>query len=219
MEIQIMGGVIGVVCLGLASLAAFLMVPARELSMRERIGIHTFYWAFAVYATWTIYFMSSARGWEKYFYVCIPLMLGLILSLLSELQSKQPPISIGDVRLKKIAVRTWHRLPNHVKRGLQSTVMNIQEVPEWSELDLEYFQDSGVRAARWTAILPLPARGIIHISESDCLKLQDQSIIEAMAHELGIAYQSTRTPFDSNAIEKAGNELPVKWNFKSQHPR
>lgn len=215
MEIQIMGGVIGVVCLGLASLAAFLMVPARELTTRERIGIHTFYWAFAIYATWTIYFMSSAQGWEKYFYVCIPLMLGLILSLLSEVQSKQPPINISDVRLKKIAVQTWQRLPNHVKRGLQSTVMYIQETPEWSELDLEYFQSSGVRAARWTTILPLPARGIIHISESDCRNLQDQVIMAALAQKLGMAYQSTRTPFDSNAIEKAGEELPVKWKFKS----
>jgi hypothetical protein len=215
MEIQIMGGVIGVVCLGLASLAAFLMVPARELTTRERIGIHTFYWSFAIYATWTIYFMSSAHGWEKYFYVCIPLMLGLVLSLLSEVQSKQPPINISDARLKKIVVQTWHRLPNHVKRGLQSTVMYIQETPEWSELDLEYFQSSGVRAARWTTILPLPARGIIHISESDCRNLQDQVIMEALAQKLGMAYQSTRTPFDINAIEKAGKELPVKWKFKS----
>jgi len=215
MEIQIMGGVIGVVCLGLASLAAFLMVPARELTTRERIGIHTFYWAFAIYATWTIYFMSSAHGWEKYFYVCIPLMLGLILSLLSEVQSKQPPINISDARLNKIAVQTWHRLPNHVKRGLQSTVMNIQEVQEWSELDMAYFKNSEVNAARWTTILPLPARGIIHVSESDCLKLQDQAITGALAHELALAYQSTLTPFDSNAIEKAGKELPDKWKFKS----
>ena len=215
MEIQIMGGVIGVVCLGLASLAAFLMVPARELSARERIGLHTFYWAFAVYATWTIYYMSSDQGWEKYFYVCIPLMLGLILSLLSEFQSRQPPINISDARLKKIADQTWHRLPNNVKKALQSAVMNIQEVPGWSELDTEYFKDSEVRAARWYTILPLPARGIIHVSESDCRKLQDQAIIEALAHELGMAYQSTRTPFDSNAIEKAGKELPIKWKFHS----
>ena len=215
MEIQIMGGVIGVVCLGLASLAAFLMVPARELTIRERIGIHTFYWAFAIYATWTIYYMSSAQGWEKYFYVCIPLMLGLVLSLLSEVQSKQPPINISDARLNKIAVQTWHRLPNHVKRGLQSTVMNIQEVQEWSELDMAYFKNSEVNAARWTTILPLPARGIIHVSESDCLKLQDQAITGALAHELALAYQSTLTPFDSNAIEKAGKELPDKWKFKS----
>jgi hypothetical protein len=216
MGIEIMGGVIGVVCLGLASLAAFLMVPARELSLREKIGIHTFYWAFAVYATWTIYYMSTDQSWEKYFYVCIPLMLGLILSLLSEYQSKQPPINLSDARLKKIAVQTWQRLPNTVKRALQSTVMNIQEVPEWSELDMEYFGDSEVRAARWYTILPLPTRGIIHVSEGDCRILQDQAIIEALAHELGLAYQATRTPFDSTAIEKAGNELPVKWKFRKR---
>jgi len=214
MGIQNAGEVIGVVCLGLASLAAFLMGPARELSLRERIGIHTFYWVFAFYAAWTLYFMLSDQIWEKYFYTCIPLMLGLILSLLSELQTKQPPINISDARLKKIAAQTWQRLPNNVKRGLQSTVMNIQEVPEWSDLDVEYFQDSEVKAARWYTILPLPTRGIVHVSESDCRNLQDQAIAEALAHELAMAYQSTRTPFDSNAIEKAGDELPVKWKFK-----
>lgn len=213
MGIQNAGQVLGVVCLGLASLAAFLMVPARELSIRERIGIHTFYWAFAVYAAWTIFFMSADQGWERYFYTCIPLMLGLILSLLSELQSKQPPININDARLKKIAVRTWQRLPNHVKRGLQSTVMNIQEVPEWDELDEEYSRDSTARAARWYTILPLPTRGIIHVSESDCRNLRDQAVAAALARELGMAYQSTKTPFDSNAIEKAGDELPFKWKF------
>jgi hypothetical protein len=213
MGIEITGVVIGVVCLGLASLAAFLMVPARELSIRERIGLHTFYWVFAVYAAWTIYQMSSDQGPEKYFYVCIPLMLGLVLSLMSEYQSKQPPINISDARLNKIAVHTWQKLPNNVKRGLQTTIMNILEVPDWSELDIEYFKDSEVRAARWYTILPLPTRGIIHMSESDCSKLADSVIMEALAHELALAYQCTRTPFDINAIETAGNELPEKWKF------
>jgi len=213
MGIQNTGQVLGVVCLGLASLAAFLMVPARELSIRERIGIHTFYWAFAIYAAWTIFFMWDDGSWEKYFYACIPLMLGLILSLLSELQSRQPPINISNARLKKIAVRTWQRLPNNVKRALQSTVMNIQEVPEWGELDEEYFKDSAARAARWYTILPLPTRGILHVSESDCRDLQDGAVAEALAYELAMAYQSTKTPFDSNAIEKAGAELPARWKF------
>jgi hypothetical protein len=213
MGIQNAGEVLGVVCLGLASLAAFLMVPARELSMRERIGIHTFYWAFAIYAAWTIFFMSGDQGWERYFYACIPLMLGLILSLLSELQSKQPPININDARLKNISIQTWQKLPNHVKRGLQSTVMNIQEVPEWDELDEEYSRDSTARAARWYTILPLPTRGIVHISQSDCRNMQDQAVTAALAREFALAYQSTKTPFDSSAIEKAGTELPVKWKF------
>jgi len=213
MEIQNAGEVLGVVCLGLASLAAFLMVPARELSGRERIGIHTFFWAFAVYAAWTIFFMRDDGSWERYFYACIPLMLGLILSIMSEMQSKQPPINISDTRLKKIAIRTWCRLPNNVKRGLQSTVMNIQGVPEWSELDEEFFKDSGARAARWYAILPLPARGILHISESDCRNLHDRAVAEALAHELAKAYQSTKAPFDNNAIEKAGEELPARWKL------
>jgi hypothetical protein len=213
MGIQNAGEVLGVVCLGLASLAAFLMVPARELSTRERIGIHTFYWAFAIYAAWTMFFMWDAGSRERYFYACIPLMLGLILSILSEIQSKQPPININDARLNKIAVRTWHGLPNNVKRGLQSAIMNIQGVPEWSELDEEEFREQGTRAARWYTILPLPTRGILHVSESDCRNLQDREVVHALAHEFAMAYQSTKTPFDNSAIERAGEMLPVRWKF------
>ena len=213
MYTQAISGIVGVICLGMASLAAFLMVPARELTARERIGIHTFYWSFAVFSMWTIYMMVSDHGWEKYFYVCIPLLLGLILSLMSEYQSKQPPINISDPHLKKLTDETWHRLPNGVKKALQNTIMSIQEVPEWSDLDEVYHQNAGGEAAKWFTILPLPARGLIHISNSDCKNLSDQAIVNSLAHALVLAYQSTRTPFDTNAIEKAGKELPLKWKF------
>jgi hypothetical protein len=197
----------------MASLAAFLMVPARELTLRERIGIHTFYWSFAVFSMWTVYGMVSDQGWEKYFYVCIPILLGLILSLMSEYQSKQPPINISDPRLKKLTDETWQRLPIGVKKALQNTIMSIQEVPEWSDLDEVYHQNAGGEAAKWFTILPLPARGLIHISKTDCKNLSDQAIVISLAHALVLAYQSTRTPFDTNAIEKAGEELALKWKF------
>ena len=213
MYIQAISGIVGVICLGMASLAAFLMVPARELTLRERIGIHTFYWSFAAFSMCTIYSMVSDQGWDKYFYVCIPVLLGLILSLMSEYQSKQPPINISDPRLKKLADVTWQRLPNGVKKALQSTIMSIREVPEWSDLDEVYHQNTGVEAAKWFTILPLPARGLIHISNADCKNLSDQAIVFSLAHAFVLAYQSTRTPFDANAIEKAGKELPVKWKF------
>jgi hypothetical protein len=215
MYIQAISGIIGVICLGLASLAAFLMVPARELTDRERIGIHTFYWSFAVFSAWTIYAMVNDQGWERYFYVCIPLLLGLILSLMSEYQSKQPPVNISDPRLKKLTDETWRRLPNEVKKTLQNTVMSIQEVPEWSDLDEAYHQNTGREAAKWFTILPLPARGLIHISNTECRNLSDQEVVYSLSHALALAYQSTRTPFDAGAIEKAGNELPLKWKFDS----
>ena len=216
MYIQAISGIVGVICLGLASLAAFLLVPARELTMRERIGIHTFYWAFAVFSSWTIYTMVSDQGWQKYFYVCIPILLGLILTLMSEYQSKQPPLNISDARLKQLTDETWHRLPNGVKKALQNTVMSIQEVPEWSDLDAVYHQNAGGEGAKWFTILPLPARGLIHISNMDCKDLCDQAVVFSLAHAMGAAYQSTRTPFDTSAIEKAGKELPLKWKFKSE---
>jgi hypothetical protein len=215
MYIQAISGIIGVVCLGMASLAAFLMVPARELTARERIGIHTFYWSFAVFSMWTIYVMVSDQAWEKYFYVFIPVLLGLILSSMSEYQSKQPPINISDPRLKKLTEETWHRLPNGVKKALQSTIMSIQEVPEWSDLDEIYHQNTGGEAAKWFSILPLPTRGLIHISNTACKDLSDRAIVFSLAHALVLAYQSTRTPFDANAIERAGKELPLKWKFDS----
>ena len=213
MYVQAISGIIGVICLGMASLAAFLMVPARELTLRERIGIHTFYWSFAVFSMWTIFAMVNDQGWEKYFYVCIPVLLGLILSSMSEYQSKQPPIHISDPRLKKLTTETWYRLPTGVKKALQNTVMSIQEVPEWSDLDEVYHQNAGGEAAKWFTILPLPARGIIHISNTECKNLSDQAVVFSLAHALGLAYQSTRTPFDANAIEKSGRELPLKWKF------
>jgi hypothetical protein len=216
MYIQAISGVIGVICLGMASLAAFLLVPARELTTRERIGIHTFYWTFAVFSSWTIYTMVSEQGWQKYFYVCIPILLGLILTLMSEYQSKQPPINISDPRLKKLTDETWHRLPSGVKKALQGTIMSVQEVPEWSDLDEAYHQNTGGEGAKWFSILPLPTRGLIHISTAACKNLSDQAVVFSLSHAMGIAYQSTRTPFDTNAIEKAAGELPQKWGFKRQ---
>ena len=213
MYIQAISGIVGVICLGMASLAAFLMVPARELTTREKIGVHTFYWSFAAFSMWTIYVMVSDQGWEKYFYVCIPVLLSLILSIMSEYQSKQPPINVSDPRLRKLTDETWNRLPNGVKKALQNTIMSIQEVPEWSDLDEVYHQNAGGDAAKWFTILPLPARGLIHISNIDCKNLSDQAIVFSLAHALVLAYQSTRTPFDTNAIEKAGDELPLKWKF------
>lgn len=213
MYVQAISGIIGVVCLGMASLAAFLMVPARELTMRERIGIHTFYWSFAIFSMWTIYLMVSEHGWEKYFYVGIPVMLGLILSIMSEYQTKQPPVNVSDPRLKKLTDETWHKLPTGVRKALQSTIMSIQEVPEWSDLDEAYHQNVSGQAARWFTILPLPARGLIHISNSECKTLSDQAVVFSLVHAMVLAYQSTRTPFDAAAIEKAGKELPLKWKF------
>lgn len=216
MAIEVIGGILGVVCLGLASLAAFLMVPSRELTARERMGIHTFYWSFAVYSSWTIYVLAYGLGWERYFYVCIPLLVGLILSLMSEFQSKEPPLNIADARIRKLVSRSWHRLPHNVKKGLQSAIMSIQEVPGWSDLDEVYHQNAAGRAVKWFCILPLPVRGIIHISAADCTKVSDDAIAGALVHELALAYQSTKTPFDSPSIEKAGRELPVKWKFSKE---
>ena len=220
MDIQITSGILGIVCLGFAAIGTFLLVPNRELTGRERLGIHTIFWAFIIYAMWIIYqIVWRDQRWttcDKYFYICVPLLLGLLLSLLSEFNSKQPPINIDDQRIRKITTQTWARLPTNVKRGLQATVMNIQGIPEWSDLDNESVKPGIINAAKWFPILPFPARGILHLSISDCNKLPDAVIAGALARELALAYQSTHTPFDTDAIDKAGSTLPLKWGFKKE---
>ncbi len=217
MDIQLSSGIIGVTCLAFVSIGTFLLVPDRELTVRERIGVHTIFWSFIIYALWIIFtLIGKDPGWDKYFMLGFPFLLGLMLSLLAEFNTKQPPFNIADPRIKKITVDTWRRLPDNVKKGLQSTVMNVHSTPEWSALDREVFKQTKINAARWFPILPYPARGIIHISLADCQELSDPVIMGAIAHEFAYAYQSTRTPFDAEAINKAGDALPLKWGFKKE---
>ncbi len=216
MDTQLIGGILGIVCLGFAAIGAFLIVPDRELTVRERIGMHTIFWVFVVYAMWTIFTLFNGKTLEKYFFMLLPFLMGLLISLLAEYTSKRPPISIEDARLMKITTTVWYKLPNSVKRALQGTILNIQEVPEWSQLDKEGFKPYKKKVCNWSTILPLPARGLIHISKSDCQGLPDNVIAGAIAHEFALAYQMTHTPFDAEAIDKAGDSLPLKWNFKKE---
>jgi hypothetical protein len=217
MDIQLSSGIIGVTCLAFAAIGTFLLVPDRELTIREKIGVHTIFWSFIIYALWIIFTLAGREpGYDKYFLLGFPFLLGLMLSLLAEFNSKQPPFNVTDPRIKKVTVNTWRRLPDNVKKGLQNTVMNVQSIAEWSALDREVFKQAKINAARWFPILPYPARGIIHISLADCRGLTDPVIMGAIVHELAHAYQSTRTPFDAEEIGKAGDELPLKWGFKKE---
>ncbi len=217
MDIHMISGLVGVFCLGLASLAMFLMIPERELTARERIGIHTIFWTFAVYAMWTIYTTSTASGAEKAFYVFIPFLLGLILSLMSELRVRQPSLEIDNARLRIIVEKTWSKLPINIKKGLQSTIMLIKEIPEWTDLDEQYFHEPKTNSVKWFPILPLPARGIIYISKAESNKHPDSAVMFSIAREFALAYQSTLTPFDSERIKRGASELPPKWGFKQDN--
>lgn len=216
MSTEIIGGVLGIACLGLVCIGTFLLVPERELTVRERIAIHTIFWSFIIYAIWMINSLIKSPAHEKYFYITIAILLGLLISLLSEFKSKQPPLNITDARLKKLIDHTWNRLPTHVKRDLQNTVMNITEVAAWSDFDKESFKTMTRNPAKWYPLLPLPARGLIHISNSDCKDLQDAVIVGAIVYEFGLAYQSSRTPFEIEKINVSGETLPLKWNFKKE---
>ena len=222
MDIQVTSAVIGVTCLAFAAIGTFLLIPDRELTVREKIGIHTIFWVFVIYAAWIIYTQvwvdKGWTTWDKYFYISVPLLLGLLLSLLAEFTSKQPPLHIENQRIRNITSRTWGKLPNNVKRALQRTIMNILEVPEWSELDEDSSKPGKPSAARWFPILPFPARGIIHISVKDCESLSDDVIAGTLASQMARAYQSTRTPFDNEAIDNGAETLPPKWHFKTGAP-
>ncbi|RPJ63769.1 MAG: hypothetical protein EHM12_01455 [Dehalococcoidia bacterium] len=220
MDTQTINGIIGIACLAFAAIGTFLLVPDRELSGRERLGIHTIFWAFIIYAIWIIYqLVWQDPKWnllDKCFYISVPILLGLLLSLLSEFTAKRPPFDIEDARINNIANQTWNRIPTNVKRGLQNTIMRIQGIPEWSDLDKDIFKNGRLNAARWFPILPFPAKGIIHLSIGDCKDMPDDSITGALSREFGHAYQSTLTPFDTDAIDKAGDTLPAKWGFKKE---
>jgi hypothetical protein len=89
--------------------------------------------------------------------------------------------------------------------------MLIKEVPQCADLEEEDPTETG-KAAKWFLILPVPARGIIHMSASDCAGLSDKSVSAALQYEFARAYQTTRTPFDADLINRAGTELPSRWN-------
>lgn len=217
MDIQTISTIVGALCLAFAATGAFLLAPDRELTQRERIGTYTIFWSFVLYAIFNIYrVIGNEPGIAKYFYMSFPVLLGLLLTLLSEISAKRPPINVTDVRLEKIVNRTWDRLPNNVRRALQSTIISVNSIPEWSPLDREEFKPSSINAARLSPILPFPARGIIHISESDCKDLPDDVIAASLASEMANAYQATKTPFDSEAVDKAGDTLPARWGFKKE---
>jgi hypothetical protein len=220
MEIQSISAIIGAACLGFAAIGAFLLIPDRELTIREKIGIHTIFWAFVIYAEWIIYNVvwtdSNWNSFDKYYYIAFPLLLGLLLSLLSEFTSKQPPINIEDRRIKKLTLQTWKRLPNNVRRALQNTIMSVQAIPDWSDVDRESLKPMKADAAKWFPILPFPAMGILHVSLADCSNLNDSVITGSLVNEFSIAYQSTRTPFDTDLINKSPNTLPLKWGFKKE---
>lgn len=159
---------------------------------------------------------QSWKSLDKYYYIAFPILLGLLLSLLSELSSKQPPINIEDSRIKKITEQTWKRLPNNVRRALQNTIMNIQAIPDWNDVDRESLKPLKADAAKWFPILPYPAMGILHVSVADCDILSDAVIAGSLVNEFSMAYQSTRTPFDTDLINKSPRTLPAKWGFKKE---
>ena len=92
--------------------------------------------------------------------------------------------------------------------------MLIKEIPEWTDLDEQYFHEPKTNSVKWFPILPLPARGIIYIAKAESNKYPDSAVMFSIAREFALAYQSTLTPFDSERIKRGASELPAKWGFK-----
>lgn len=118
--------------------------------------------------------------------------------------------NINNDRIDRLFRLVWKRLPTTVKSALQSSDIHIQDTPEWDDFIKEALGQSRIN---WNCGRFNPDIGIIEISAKECEDIEDMVLIGAFAHEVAHAYQSLITPSDSDAIEKAGDTLPVAWGF------
>lgn len=117
-----------------------------------------------------------------------------------------PQLSIEDERFQRILFEVWNRLPVHVKNTLAKNVKAIAESSDNHDMK---------RYACWNTSGPV-TDGVVLIYSKDCQSLSDESIAGCFVHELGHAYKTVDDPNDLNAIEKAGDEMPIKWGFDKE---
>lgn len=128
-----------------------------------------------------------------------------------------PPLNIGDTRLRKVVISTWRKLPSDIRTVLLNKVSNIVQILEWDDYTKKMLRELGIRSncARWQQS-GREQPGEVKFATSDCATLSEEVLAGAFLHELGHAYQSAITPDDIDAIEKAGDTLPLSWGFKTE---
>jgi hypothetical protein len=149
----------------------------------------------------------------KNFSLIIVFLYGLVITLLCQLTVEPPALDIKDAKLHKITVKTWIRLRRDIKLKLQDVITQIREVYQWDNLTKQDLMLSAIKRnpAKWQQW------GEIQISKIDCIGLSDKAISGAIAHEFGHVYQAILTPNNIDAIERAGDQLPLtKWGFKKE---
>lgn len=128
-----------------------------------------------------------------------------------------PSLNIADTRLYKVVISTWQKLPSEIRLILLNRINSISEIQEWDDYTKQILRRLGIKSncARWHQFSRTHP-GEIQFAASDCASLSDEVLAGAFLHELGHAYQTAITPDDIDAIEKAGDVLPLSWGFRKE---
>jgi len=128
-----------------------------------------------------------------------------------------PPLDIVDKRLRGIIATTWHRLSKDVRAVLLNVIVGISELPEWGNMIKQSLDDMNIRrnCSNWNQFGKL-LKGEVQFSKKDYDGISDDVLVGSFLHELGHAYQTAITPCDVNAINKAGDRLPISWEFRQE---
>lgn len=127
-----------------------------------------------------------------------------------------PSLNIADTRLYKVVISTWQKLPSEIRAVLLNKI-NISEIPEWDAHTKQMLRNLGIKSscAKWHQF-GRTQPGEVQFAKSDCASLSDEVLVGTFVHELGHAYQTAITPDDIDAIEKAGDQLPISWGFRKE---
>lgn len=120
---------------------------------------------------------------------------------------------IRDIKVNELLKGAWERLPTKVKSKIIESNLRISDIPEWDNYIAGLLEQSHIR---WNCARFNQDIGIVEISVRECQNIPDLVIIGAFVHEIAYAYQALITPRDFDAIEQAGDLLPVEWGFSME---
>jgi hypothetical protein len=117
---------------------------------------------------------------------------------------------IQNKRINKICELAWKRLPNRIRKTINSNDIGVSDTKEW-DCDIKAQLESA--NIKWNNSRFNPNRKLIEISIKESEIIPDAAAIGSFVHEIAHAYQSILTPRDFDLVEKAGDSLPVEWGF------
>ena len=120
---------------------------------------------------------------------------------------------IRDKKLDRLCKLAWERLPTEAKKVIVDNQFNISDTPEWNQYVKQALEQLQIK---WNCARFNPNTHIIELSIEDCMGIPESVITGSFVHELAHAYQAATTPRNLDAIEEAGDSLPVQWGFSSE---